>query len=113
MHELGLLIQIAETVQKFALEHSMGNVTVIALDIGEASGAMPYIFTEYFPVVQQKYPILANAELQMRMIPGKALCLACNALYDIMKMEGKCPLCGSDCKKVIGGQDVVIREISY
>lgn len=113
MHELGLLVQMAETVEKVAAENHIEKVTVVALDIGEASGAMPELFTECFPVVREQHPVLEEAELQFRMIPSKALCLACDALYDVMKQEGKCPVCGSGYKKVIGGQEVVIREIGY
>lgn len=113
MHELGLLEQTAETVKKVAEENNIGMVSVIALDIGEASGALPDIFTECFPIVQKQYPVLAEAQLEMRMIPSKALCLECNALYDVMKQEGRCPVCHSSYKKVIGGQNVTIREIRY
>jgi len=113
MHELGLLVQMADTVKAAAEANGIERVGYISLDIGEASGALPELFTEVFPAVQEKYPVLADAKLRMRTIPSKALCLECNALYDVMKQEGKCPVCGSAFKKVLGGTEVTIREIGY
>lgn len=113
MHELGLLVQLAETVERVAAEQKIDRITTVSLDIGEASGALPELFTEYLPLVAEQHPVLADVKLQFRMIPSKALCLECDALYDVMRQEGKCPVCGSMYKKVLGGQDVVIRELGY
>lgn len=113
MHELGLLVETARTVTRVAAENGVDRVTVIALDIGEASGALPELFTECFPVVQERYPVIADAKLEMNMIPSKALCLECDALYDVMRQEGRCPRCGSAYKKVLGGTEVTIRQIEY
>lgn len=113
MHELGLLIQTAELVKRTAEENGVEHIAYIAVDIPEASGVLPELFKDYFPVVQEKYPILDGAELQMRVFPSKGLCLDCNAVYDVMKFEGKCPNCGSSFKKLLGSRDVTVREIGY
>lgn len=113
MHELGLLIQTAETVQAAAAEHGIDVVQSITIDIGEASGALPDIFTELFPMVQEQYPVLAHAVLELHTVRSEALCSNCHAVYDLIRREGKCPRCGSRDKTVLGGQDVRIRELRY
>jgi len=111
MHEMGLLMEMASTVERAAQENNIDKVSKITLEVGEGSGALPNVFTEVFPYVQQKFPVLDEAEIEMIMVPCKALCLDCNAVYDVMKQEGKCPRCQSRLKKILSGSDVVIREI--
>ena len=41
------------------------------------------------------------------------LCRECGAMYNIMANEGKCPKCGSRYKKILGGQQFLLKEIGY
>jgi Zn finger protein HypA/HybF involved in hydrogenase expression len=34
-------------------------------------------------------------------------------MYNIMASEGKCPKCGSIYKKILGGQQFLLKEIGY
>ena len=113
MHEIGMLHQAAELAISFADENGIGEIKAISIEIGELSGALPYVFTEYFPFVAEKYPQLKNTELKLRTIPGEALCSDCHCLYNVMKHEGVCPRCGSRVMKVLGGQDVNVVSIEY
>lgn len=113
MHELGLLTQMAETVTTAAKENGIAQVRSIVLEVGEASGALPYIFEEYFPMIQEDYPVLKDATLRLLSAKSRALCLGCSAVYDLMKNEGKCPRCGEKAKTVLGGTDVIVKQILY
>lgn len=113
MHELGLLVQAARTVTATAAEHGIEEVKGIEFEIGEASGALPEIFEEYFPMIQEDYPVLKAAELSLRVIKCRALCSDCSAIYDLMKCEGICPRCASENKTVLSGQDITIKNIWY
>ena len=113
MHELGLLLRTADLVTRTAEENHIDHVAYISVDIPEASGVLPELFEDYFPAVREQYPVLADAELRMRVFPSKAICLDCDALYDVMKFEGKCPGCGSTYKKLTGSRDVTVHEIGY
>lgn len=113
MHELGLLTQMAETVTAAARESGIDSVAEIVLEVGEASGALPHIFEEYFPMIQEDFPVLESAKLRLLPVKSRALCADCNAVYDLMKNEGKCPRCGSMDKTVLGGTEVIIKQILY
>lgn len=113
MHELGLLTQMAETVTRAANENNIDHVCGIVLEVGEASGALPYTFEEYFPMIKEDYPVLRDASLRLLGIKSRALCAGCNAVYDLMKNEGACPRCGEKAKTVLGGTDVIIKQILY
>lgn len=113
MHELGLLTQMAETVTAAAEENGIERVCGIVLEVGEASGALPYIFEEYFPMVQESYPVLADASLELLSVKSRALCVGCSAVYDLVKNEGRCPRCGERAKTVLSGTDIIVKQILY
>lgn len=113
MHEIGMLYQAAETVTKFAEENGIDTVREITIEIGEISGVLPDIFTEYFGYVMGQYPRLADARLKMHKVTGEGLCTDCNCLYNIMKNDGICPRCHSTSKKILGGTQINIESIGY
>ena len=82
MHELRLLTQMAETVTRAANENNIDHVCGIVLEVGEASGALPYTFEKY-------YPVLRDASLRLLSIKSRALCAGCNAVYDLMKTRAR------------------------
>lgn len=113
MHELGLLTQMAKTVTAAAKENGIEQVRQIVIEVGEASGALPYIFEEYFPLIQEDYPALKDASLKLLTVKSRALCAGCSAVYDLVKNEGKCPRCGEKAKTVLSGTDVIVKQILY
>lgn len=113
MHEIGMLRQTAELAQSVAEENGIDEIKCITIEIGELSGALPYVFTEYFPFVAEKYSILKNAELRLITVSGEGLCADCRCLYNIQKHGGICPRCGSESKTVLGGTDVKVLSIEY
>ena len=73
MHELGVLYQIAKTVNRIAEENHIQKVKYIALDVGELSGFVPHYLTKLFPVAVDTYSLLRKAELRICMIQGADL----------------------------------------
>lgn len=113
MHEIGMLYQTAELAAKYAEENRVEDVKYLAVEIGELSGALPQVFTEYFPYVAAQYPRLKNAELKLKTVPGEGLCANCQCLYNVMKQEGVCPKCHSREKTVLTGGDIRLVGIGY
>lgn len=111
MHEIGLLYSIAETAEKCAEENKASSVESIWVEVGELAGVLPDIFTGYFRYVADQYPLLKQAELKIRTIPGEAVCMKCGKMYNVMRNEGRCPSCGAADKKIMSGQNMVIRRI--
>lgn len=113
MHEIGMLYQMAKMATKYAEENDIEEVKYIALEIGELSGVLPEIFTDYFPYVAEKYPKLQHAKLKLHKIPGEGLCNECHSMYNVMQNEGECPNCHSHSKTILGGRDVKLLNIGY
>lgn len=100
MHEVGMLYQAARIAEKYAKDNGIETVGSIQIEVGELSGALPNIFTEYFDYVAKQYHCLTGTKLNIRTIPGEGLCADCNALYNVMHNEGRCPRCGSVNKRM-------------
>lgn len=112
MHEIGILYSAAEAASKCAKENGLEEIHVISLELGELAGVLPNIFTEYFDYVKAQFPMLKNAEMELKTVPGEALCNECGTMYNVMKNEGKCPNCSSAAKKILSGRDVRLMSIA-
>lgn len=111
MHEIGILTQVVEVVEEVAAENKIEKIAAISLEIGELSGVLPIFMEKYFPIVIENKPLFETTQLKITTVPGRGLCRECNALYNIMEFEGKCPRCGSRDKTVLGGQDFMLKNI--
>ena len=115
MHEVTMLYQLAENTEKTAEENNISSVRTINLEVGELSGVLPDIFTEYFDYVvhSDSYPRLSKSVLNIHMVAGEGLCNDCQSLYNVMLNDGVCPVCKSRSKQVLGGTDVKLLSLEY
>lgn len=112
MHEISILYSAAELAVQSAGEFGLDEISEMNLELGELSGVLPNVFTEYFDYVKAQFPMLLNAELKLRMIPGRGICDDCGTVYNVMQHEGKCPVCGSGQKTIMSGRDVKLVSIA-
>lgn len=113
MHEISVLYKAVELAEQTAKDNGIEHLSYITLEVGELSGYLPIFFEKYFPIVIEKRPVFQGCELKMIIARGEGLCLDCHAIYNVMKCEGKCPKCGSRYKKILGGQQFLLKEIGY
>ena len=113
MHEISVLHKAVELAEQTALDNGIEKISYITLEVGELSGYLPVFFEKYFPLVIENRPVCRDAQLKMIIVRGKALCLECGAMYNVMSQEGKCPKCGSRSKKILGGRQFLLKEIGY
>lgn len=111
MHEIGVLYEAIKVAERVAKENSLSQIKYITLSVGELTGYLPVFFEKYFPIIIEDRPLFKDAELKMEIVPGEALCMECNSIYNVMKCEGVCPKCGSRNKNVLGGRDFLIKDI--
>ncbi len=111
MHEIGALTKAVDLVEAAAKENGLDHIGFITLEVGELTGYIPDFFEKYFPVVTEDRPLFAETELRIRTVKGQALCQDCLSLYNVMRNEGRCPKCGSREKKILGGQQFLVKEI--
>ncbi len=73
MHELGVLTHIVKTVARTAQAHNIRRVKHITLEVGEASGYVPYYLYKLFPVAADQLPLLEGTQLRLETVPGRGL----------------------------------------
>ena len=49
LHELGLLMEIVKTVEKFTVENKVGRIEKLVLQIGEISSVIPEYMKKVYP----------------------------------------------------------------
>ena len=76
MHELGVLYQTVKTVSRIASEHHIQKIKHITLDVGEESTFVPAYLEKLFPLAIDRSPVLADALLRIRTVPGRGLTIS-------------------------------------
>ena len=111
--EISVLKRAVDLAEQTAIDNNIDRIAYITLEVGELSGYLPVFFEKYFDVVIEDRPIFEGAELKMIRPRGEGLCLDCHAMYNVMQNEGMCPKCGSRNKKILGGQQFLLKEIGF
>ena len=111
MHEISVLTKAVDLVENIAKDNGLDRVGYITLEVGELTGYVPLFFEKFFPVVTEDRPVFKDTELRINTVRGQALCADCQSLYNVMRQEGRCPRCGSPEKKILGGQQFLVKEI--
>ena len=86
MHEMSYITKMVVLAIDVAKDNDARAVKKIEIDIGKASGVMPFYMYKYYPEAV-KNTILEGSELVCREVPVKALCEECNKEY--LPLRGK------------------------
>jgi hydrogenase nickel incorporation protein HypA/HybF len=106
MHELGITRNIVAIVADAAKGRKVRRVT---LEVGELSGVMTDAIAFCFDVVAQD-TVLEGAELDIRVIPGRARCSACGAEFETATLYTPCD-CGSRRLEQLQGEELNIKTM--
>jgi hydrogenase nickel incorporation protein HypA/HybF len=106
MHELGITRNIVAIVRDAAKGRKVRRVT---LEVGELSGVMTDAIAFCFDVVAQD-TVLEGAELDIRVIPGRARCSACGAEFETATLYTPCD-CGSRRLEQLQGEELNIKTM--
>ena len=112
MHELGIVMNVVEQVDKIAAENGAQKVVGITMEIGEVSTIVPELFLDAFNWAKKKTDHLNETELEMIIIEGRTYCRSCAKTYRTTEFGKKCPHCGSPDTYLLTGDQVIIKDIS-
>ena len=74
MHEMGIVIHLAKTLDELAEEHSITRIGSVTLSVGEVSGIVEDLFIDAWNYFRKKHPVLHEAELKIEQIPAVTHC---------------------------------------
>lgn len=110
MHELGVVIEIAKTVERIAAQQQLTKVDTIVLQIGELSPMVPQYVEACFPAAVDG-TMLADTKLKIEILPANAICKECNLVFNVLKYQRQCPKCHSESWDLLSGKEFLIKEI--
>ncbi len=110
MHELGIVMNVISTVEKFAVENHVTKIDTLVLQIGELSSMIPRYIEACFPAAVEG-TIMADTKLKIEIMPGNALCHQCQKVFNLIEHHQICPTCGSEVWEILSGKEFMIKEI--
>ena len=110
MHEIGVLVEVVKSVEKFAKENNVEKIETLVLQIGELSSMIPKYMKDLYPIAIEG-TILKDSELEIEILPANALCSDCNKVFNIVVSNGIWPKCTTKNWEMLSGKEFYIKEI--
>lgn len=110
MHELGLIVDVVDMVERIASEEKLSDIKKVVLDVGEMYFIVPSLMQSVYRAAA-KGTRLEGSELVLNMIPATAQCLGCGSTFNPLQEDGICPACANSDYRVTAGKEFEIRQI--
>ena len=111
MHEMGIVLHMADTLEETAREEKLTRIASVTLKVGEVSGIITDYFCDCWDYFKKKRPVLADSVLKLETIPAVTYCDGCGKTYDTVTYGKTCPFCGSGETWLLQGNECIIKEI--
>ncbi|MBQ9276381.1 MAG: hydrogenase maturation nickel metallochaperone HypA [Clostridia bacterium] len=111
MHEMGIIFNVARTLDEEAEKQGLTNISKVTLQIGEVSGIVTDLFVDCWNYFKGRHPVLKDSELILEEIPAVTYCNHCGKNYETVKYGKECPFCHSGETWLVQGNECIIKEI--
>lgn len=111
MHELGIMTGVLESAKEAAQEAGATKLLKVSLSVGEMTEAIEDALVFAFEALTEQDPFMVGAQLEVKMIPPKSICLECGAEYEHDRFHMFCPECDSFATELIAGRELQIDSI--
>lgn len=112
MHELGIVMQVIDQVEKVAQERNVSQVLKLNMEVGEVSSVVPALFTDCFDWAKKKTKYMQQTQLEIIILEGISYCQDCKQTYRTTAYAKKCPHCGSSRTYLVTGNEINIKDIA-
>ena len=114
MHELGIVVNVVETVERLSKQYGVSEIAYVKMDVGEFSGAVAKYLLNLWDM-GTNYTICQGTQLIINEIPGMVVCRDCSTEYrltqNVVDEKGHCPNCGSLDFTIERGRELMVTEI--
>ena len=111
MHEMGIILHLAKTLEEMAEENGLKKIGSVTLEVGEVSGIMTDLFEDCWDYFSAKKELLKGSKLKLETLPAVTFCETCKEEYETVKYGKICPFCGSRETYLVRGNECIIKEI--
>jgi len=110
MHELGIMQNIVNAVEKYAQENEITKVVKVFVEVGDISGVVPEALEFCFGICA-KNTVLEGALLVVERVPAIGRCEACGEEFNLLTNDFTCSSCPGTQWEVISGRELVIKGL--
>ncbi|MBK9731584.1 MAG: hydrogenase maturation nickel metallochaperone HypA [Chitinophagaceae bacterium] len=111
MHELSIAYSILSIAENAAPGNDKSVVSAINIQIGALSGIETEALAFAFSVIRDD-TLLKDAELNIEIIPGEAICNECHTIFPFHEYGNCCPKCNSNVLQIIKGKELKVLSIT-
>lgn len=110
MHELGLIIDVVEMVERYAAENQIESIKKVVLTVGEGFSVVPHLMQTVYRNAAQG-TMLEGSELELNLVDASAKCQDCGGTFNPLRTNGVCSHCDSRKYTVLSGKEFEITSI--
>ena len=110
MHELGVVMNIIQTVETFAEQNGLTKIDTLVLQIGELSSMIPKYVEACYPAAVDG-TMLQETKLEIEILPGNALCKGCGKVFNLLAHKSVCPHCSGKQFEILSGREFLIKQV--
>ncbi len=110
MHEISIANSILSIASSAIPCNNNAMVSAIGLQIGELAGIEIESLKFAFSIIRAN-TLLQNAELNIKIIKGEAICNECETIFPFRDYGTGCPKCSSYSMKIIKGRELQVLNI--
>ena len=110
LHELGVVINVINTVEEFARKNGVTQIDTLVLQIGELSSIIPRYVEACYPAAVDG-TIMQDTKLKIEILPGNAICKNCGKVFNLILNKNICPACSGRDWELLSGKEFMIKEI--
>ena len=110
MHEMGIIAGVLEATVRSAEEAGADRVTMVALNVGEMTEAIPEALQFAFEALSEG-TLCEGAQLVVNTIGPRSICAECGNEFAHDRFHRSCPACGSYETLITAGRELEIDSI--
>ena len=110
MHEFSVAVNIIEIVEQNAKREEAHSVKEIILEVGELSGVVQEALEQALEQAKEN-TIASGSNIRIISIKGIFECNDCKHHYKADTLYELCPVCQSNNKNILNGQELRIKSI--
>lgn len=111
MHELGVVFQIMDSLEKVAEENQVEEIRSVTLELGQVAGVVESYLHNCWGWAAKKRSLFNHAKLIVETIPAITCCQRCEKTYLTVEYGKTCPYCSSEDTYLLQGNEFNIKEI--
>lgn len=110
MHEFSIAVNIIEIVEQNANKVKANCVNEITIEVGELSGVVEEALEQAMQQAKEN-TIASGSKIKIINIKGVFECKDCKQRYNADNLYELCPVCNSNNKNILKGQELKIKSI--